>query len=267
MIPSYLAISSSEVQGFLGGLDGGPPAGMAMERCCRAVTGARTGIQRPEEFPAYGPRTVPGGVGRRRAAPARRRLRRGRPAARIQRAASGADGLLRSRRVQRAALGGGGGHRAARDCGPVARGPVADGPGPHAGSRATTGTARASPGTSTNARRDADARDLARADAHAGSAAHAAGPAHDRDGPALDVAAPGTAAVAFGGRGLVSPLVTLVGGLALSPATLVVTKAVDTTVAQRPASPGRGPEPRWLCWSGIIRDAAVKEETWRASSC
>jgi hypothetical protein len=27
------------------------------------------------------------------------------------------------------------------------------------------------------------------------------------------------------------------------------------------------PKPRWLCWSEIIRDAAVKEETWRASSC
>lgn len=169
--------------------------------------------------------------------------------------------------MQCAALGGGRGYRAARESGPVARGPVAGGPGPYAGSGATAGAARAHPGTSISARRDPDARHLAGADAHAGSGTHAAGPARDLAGPALDVAAPGATAVAFGGRGLVSSPVTLVGGLALSPASPVVTKAVDSTVAHPARKPQTGPEPRWLCWSGIIRDAALKEETWRASSC
>ena len=120
------------------------------------------------------------------------------------------------------------------------------------------------------ARRDAASRTRLKADTLAGAAA----------GADLAVAFPvgaATTTMALGRRGLVAPLrlvagpvrlaagpVTLVAGPALSPATRVVMKDIDTTTARKPET---GAKPRWLCWSEIISDAAVKEETWRASSC
>ena len=186
-----------------------------------------------------------------------------------------AAGLLRSGRVQRPALGSGRGRRSGRQRAPavpVARGPVADGPGAHAAAHAAAGSGEtgAVARPPAGARRDAASRTRLRADALAGAAA----------GADLAVAFPvGAAAttMALGRRGLVAPLrlvagpvrlvagpVTLVAGPALSPATRVVMKDIGTTTARKPET---GPKPRWLCWSEIISDAAVKEETWRASSC
>ena len=243
---------------------------MAVERLGRAAAGRRTGRDRPEEFPARPARALPGGVGGRRAGPDRR-FRGDRRDARIGRPAPLAAGLLRSGRVQRPALGSGRGRRSGRQRAPavpVARGPVADGPGAHAA--AGSGEAGAVARPPAGARRDAASRTRLKADTLAGAAA----------GADLAVAFPvgaATTTMALGRRGLVAPLrlvagpvrlaagpVTLVAGPALSPATRVVMKDIDTTTARKPET---GAKPRWLCWSEIISDAAVKEETWRASSC
>jgi hypothetical protein len=204
-----------------------------MGRLGRAASGGRTGLRRPEGFPAYHARAVPGGVDRRRAGAARW-FRGDRHAARIRRADPHADGLLRSGRVQRPALGGGRGRNAGREPGPrtppvVAPGPAADGPDPPADPRAAADASRASAIARTRARGDAGARGLtgAGANAHAGAGAHAvagAGAGLGAPGPALAVAAPRTAAAMALGRRRLVPPVPLVERSALSPATLVVMK-------------------------------------------
>ena len=231
---------------------------MAVERPGRAATGDRNGIHRRGEFPARPARAVPGAVGGRRAGPDRR-FRRGRRDARIRRPAPQAAGLLRSGRVQRPALGGGGGQRAdrepARPALRVTGGPVAGGPDPHADAHAAAGpgdtSAVARPGASAHGNAAPRARPGADALARA-----AAGADLDAPGPGLAVAFPvgAAAAVARRRRRLVSPL-TLGGGPASPPAALVVNRARDET----------GTALAMLVRD--YRDAAVKEETWRASSC